>query len=101
MTRRPSVVRREWWMLTATLALAACSSGVLTGTGPGGEDTGLVDAAANLTSLTEVVTRNPDDPQAYNMRGSVYGQSGQFKEALDDFNKAISLDPKYSQAYAN
>ena len=48
-----------------------------------------------------MVQRNPNDPQAYNMRGSVFGQSGRNEDALTDFNKAISLDPNYAQAYAN
>ena len=56
---------------------------------------------SNLTSLSEVIEKHPDDPQAYNMRGSVFGEAGQNDQALADFNKAISLDPKYAQAYAN
>src|SRR5262249_12313746 len=28
---------------------------------------------SNVASLSEVITAHPDDPQAYNMRGSVYG----------------------------
>ena len=35
------------------------------------------------------------------MRGSVLAQAGKTEEALADFNKAISLDPNFGQAFAN
>src|SRR5256885_1640536 len=46
----------------------------------------------NIASLTEVVQRNPNDAQAYNMRGSVLGRAGRNQEALADFDRAIAID---------
>ncbi len=42
-----------------------------------------------------------DEPtsDAYQGRGVAYRQQGKFKEAMDDFNKAIELDPKNTYAY--
>ena len=58
-------------------------------------------SSTNIASLTETIKSHPNDPQAYNMRGSVLAQAGKTDEALADFNKAISLDANYGQAYAN
>ena len=90
-------------MPLAALALGACSTmnGQLGATAPESEDAIYASSPANIASLTEVVQRNPRDPQAYNMRGSVFGQAGRFSEALADFDQAIAIDPTYSQAYAN
>src|SRR5665213_2353764 len=83
-----------------TLALAGCQT--VTGSPTTeAEDNLLAASPANIASLTGVVQSNPTDPQAYNMRGSVFGQAGRNDEALTDFNKAVSLDPNYAQAYGN
>jgi tetratricopeptide (TPR) repeat protein len=65
------------------------------------EELQAIASPTNIASLSDVVRRNPNDPQAYNMRGSVYGRAGRYQEALEDFNQAIRIDPKYAQAYAN
>src|SRR5580698_2101687 len=90
--------RRSLFLVAAALALAGCST---LGGAPSAEkeDPALTTLQPNLTSLSEVITQHPADPQAYNMRGSVYGESGRSDLALADFSKAISIDPNYAPAY--
>jgi tetratricopeptide (TPR) repeat protein len=65
------------------------------------EEPAQLTSQSNIASLTEAIKNNPNDPQAYNMRGSVLAQAGRTEEALADFNKAVSLDANYGQAFAN
>jgi tetratricopeptide (TPR) repeat protein len=89
----------------AAAALAACSTTLDLSGGsstPATEDAeAQATSPANIASLTEVVQRNPNDAQAYNMRGSVLGRAGRHQEALADFDRAIGIDANYAQAYAN
>src|SRR5687768_2448801 len=101
-------VRRSWHphlvgtLLAAVLALGGCQT-----IGNGGasmvenEEVARIASPTNIASLSDVIRRNPNDPQAFNMRGSVYGRAARYQEALEDFNQAIRIDPKYAQAYAN
>ncbi|HEY1979124.1 MAG TPA: tetratricopeptide repeat protein, partial [Xanthobacteraceae bacterium] len=76
-------------IIAATLALAGCTT---LNNPPAAEDDALkTPSQSNLTSLSEVIVKHPDDPQAYNMRGSVYGETGRNDLALVDFSQAISL----------
>ena len=80
------------------LALAACQ------TTPAGQLANIDKAqgsSENISSLSSVISSNPRDPEAYNVRGSAYGRSGQYQAALKDFNTAIQLKPDFYQAYSN
>lgn len=35
------------------------------------------------------------------LRGNTYSDLGEYEKALDDYDKAIELDPKYVKAYSN
>ena len=47
------------------------------------------------------LAENPKFAAAYNNRGFVYWKLGNYKQAIEDCNKAIELNPKYAQAYKN
>ncbi|NJN96831.1 MAG: tetratricopeptide repeat protein, partial [Anaerolineales bacterium] len=97
---RPGLTRLSGIAALIGLALGGCSS-IMNLPGSVVDDSASAASPANLASLTDVLSKNPNDPQAYNMRGSVLGQSGRYQEAITDFDKAIALDATYAQAYAN
>src|ERR1039458_10883907 len=92
--------RRAAEIVVIAIALCGCSIN-LGSLSPSAEreEPALLTSSSNIASLTEAIKNNPNDPQAYNMRGSVLAQAGKTEEALADFNKAVSLDPNYGQAF--
>ncbi len=44
---------------------------------------------------------NPTCWLAYNNRGVIYGNLGQYKRAIEDYNEAIRLKPDYALSYGN
>jgi tetratricopeptide (TPR) repeat protein len=49
-----------------------------------------------------VIEKEPDRvPQAYNNRGLALKNRGQMQKAIEDFNRAIALNPEYALAYNN
>ena len=98
-SRRPP--RASLSVALSALLLCGCSFNLGSLTPTAEPEPAQLTSSSNIASLTETIKNNPNDPQAYNMRGSVLAQAGKPDEALADFNKAISLDPNYGQVYAN
>jgi Flp pilus assembly protein TadD len=57
------------------------------------QDLNLALLNETIKRCTETLKQNPNDADAYNYRGLAFMQLNKYKEALDDFNKAVSLYP--------
>ena len=53
------------------------------------------------THYTESIKLKPDLAVAYNNRGNVYADKGNFDDAIKDYNTAIQLQPDGADAYYN
>jgi tetratricopeptide (TPR) repeat protein len=85
----------------AALSLAGCAGIDTSGTASQTQQSTVVDQRNNIASISDVIRKNPSDANALNMRGSAFGQAGEYQRALDDFNAALRLSPNYHQVYAN
>lgn len=62
----------------------------------------LVGCTQGLTVKGELGQKSePSSPKDYFTRGLDYAKKGQYEKAIEDFSKAIDLDPKYGKAYMN
>jgi tetratricopeptide (TPR) repeat protein len=52
-----------------------------------------------LADYTTLVERAPEDSDYYEYRAAVYVLAGDQQKALDDYNRLISLNPKYPVGY--
>ena len=43
----------------------------------------------------------PDYPGIYNLRGNMYYKKGQIDKAIDDYTRAIEINPGFATAYYN
>ena len=58
-------------------------------------------AVQAIADLNKAIQLNPSLVEAYNNRGAVYINNGDYDQALEDLNKAIQLDPNFAVAYYN
>ncbi len=52
-----------------------------------------------LEFLNICLKKYPDSPQLYNKRGNIYKNLGLYKDAISDYDKAISIDDSYLPPY--
>lgn len=58
------------------------------------------DYAIAIAELSEHILLNPMDDNAYYLRGNVYRKMEMFGDALNDYSKAVELNPQSSAVIA-
>lgn len=51
--------------------------------------------------LDDEAVYRPEYADAYNNRGTLYGRSGKYQQAIDDFTKSIAINPQDANTYFN
>jgi Flp pilus assembly protein TadD len=89
-----SKLRRRKEVLTAFSATTLACFIVVTWTQVGywRNSIALFDHALKVTGDTDLILQN---------RGSVFSKLGNYKLAIEDYNKAIEINPRYLEAYTN
>ncbi len=54
-----------------------------------------------LTLWNDAVKKSPQKVRPYNNRGRAYGNMGEYDKAMDDFRRAIQINPRCAEAYYN
>ena len=55
----------------------------------------------DYTLWSDVIIKSPNKARGYNNRGMYLRETDRYEEMLKDFNKAIELEPKFTDAYNN
>ena len=89
------MIRGSNWLAAAgmALALAGCDTVSNLSSQPAVAELDTrdqADASVNIASLSDVVSRNPNDPGAYNTRGAAYARTGRFSDATNLALPAVS-----------
>lgn len=59
---------------------------------------GLWSPAMRIAALTARIDAAPDDTKLYVERGKLRYRTGAWGEALNDFNRALRIDPEHTEA---
>jgi tetratricopeptide (TPR) repeat protein len=59
----------------------------------------LAEDTLAIAGYSKAVTLNPDDAEAYFIRGRTYGNARRYAQALADYNAALRLAPDDSETY--
>jgi tetratricopeptide (TPR) repeat protein len=55
----------------------------------------------NLTLWNDVISKSPDKARPYINRGFAYTSLGQLDKAIEDYSKAIEINPNFTDSYYN
>ena len=53
-----------------------------------------------IEKYTEAIQLNPKNPVYYSNRAAAYSQAGDHESAIEDAEKAKTIDPKFAKAYS-
>lgn len=54
-----------------------------------------------VTLWNDAVKKSPQKVRPYNNRGRAYGNKGEYEKAMNDFRRAIEINPRCAEAYYN
>ena len=54
-----------------------------------------------LIALDNLINEFPDQSLLFNLRGACYDATGEFEQSIENFSKAIEINPNYAEAFYN
>ena len=54
-----------------------------------------------LIALDKLINQFPDQALLFNLRGACYESLSQFEQSIENFSKAIEINPNYVEAFYN
>ncbi len=92
---------RRTTALAAAVALLALGPSLITGCSYTTENIALRRANQAITDYTQAIAINPNDANAYYMRGISRRDLKDYQGAISDYSKAIEIYPEDAFAYRN